>query len=129
MSYLFLLGRILYGGFFLLAGSRHFTQLNGMVPYAASKGVPAPKIAVLGSGLLAVLGGLSIVLGLWPRCGALLIAVFLLPVSFAMHNFWADKDPQARQLNQVQFQKNMALLGGALMLLMIPEPWVLGLGR
>jgi len=129
MDYLFLVGRVLYGGFFLVSGLNHFSQLNAMVPYAASKGVPAPKLAVLGSGLLAFLGGLSILLGLWPRAGVLLLAIFLLPVTFGMHNYWADRDPQTRQMNQVQFHKNMALLGAALMLLMIPEPWVLSLGR
>jgi uncharacterized membrane protein YphA (DoxX/SURF4 family) len=129
MDYLFLVGRVLYGGFFLVSGLNHFSQLNAMVPYAASKGVPAPKLAVLGSGLLAFLGGLSILLGLWPRAGVLLLAIFLLPVTFGMHNYWADGDPQTRQMNQVQFHKNMALLGAALMLLMIPEPWVLSLGR
>lgn len=129
MDYLFLVGRVLYGGFFLVSGLNHFSQLNAMVPYAASKGVPAPKLAVLGSGLLAFLGGLSVLLGLWPRAGVLLLAIFLLPVTFGMHNYWADGDPQTRQMNQVQFHKNMALLGAALMLLMIPEPWVLSLGR
>lgn len=129
MSYLFLLGRILYGGFFLISGIRHFRQVGAMVPYAASKGVPAPRAAILGSGLLAALGGLSILLGAWPRWGVMLIAVFLLPVSLQMHNYWADRDPQTRQMNQVQFHKNMALLGAVLMLLMIPEPWALSVGR
>lgn len=98
-----------------------------MTPYAASKGVPAPKVAVMGSGLLAILGGLSILTGAWPRCGVLLLVIFLVPITFAMHNFWADSDPQAKQMNQVQFEKNLALLGGALMLLLVPEPWVFSL--
>jgi hypothetical protein len=46
-----------------------------------------------------------------------------------MHNFWADQDQQTRQSNEIQFQKNLALLGASLMLLLIPEPWVLSLGR
>jgi hypothetical protein len=46
-----------------------------------------------------------------------------------MHNYWADTDPQMRQANEIQFHKNLALLGAALMLLAIPEPWVLSLGR
>lgn len=128
MHYLFLLGRILFGGFFLFSGFRHFARTNALAPYAASKGVPAPKLAVLGSGLIAALGGLSILLGIWPRWGALLIVLFLLPITFTMHNYWADRDPQARQMNQVQFEKNLALLGAALMLLIVPEPWVLGVG-
>lgn len=128
MEYLFLLGRILFGGFFLVNSYRHLTGASAMAPYAASKGVPAPKMAVLGSGLLLAPGGLSILLGLKPKWGVLFLALFLIPVSFAMHNYWADKDPQARQMNQIQFHKNLALLGAALMLLAIPEPWPLSLG-
>jgi putative oxidoreductase len=129
MEYLFLLGRILFGGFFLLSGYRHFTGVAAMAPYAASKRVPAPQLAVVGSGVLLALGGLSILLGMRPKWGVLCLALFLIPVSFAMHNYWADKDPQMRQNNQIQFHKNMALLGAALMLLAIPEPWALSLGR
>lgn len=127
MEYLFLLGRIIYGGFFLIAGIRHFTKVSMMAPYAASKGVPAPKVAVMGSGLLAILGGLSILTGAWPKCGVLMLAIFLVPITFAMHNFWADSDAQAKQMNKVQFEKNLALLGAALMFLLVPEPWVFSL--
>jgi len=129
MDYLFLVGRILFGGFFLLNAYRHFTGVSAMAPYAASKGVPAPRMAILGSGLLLALGGLSILLGVKPKWGVLFLALFLVPVTFTMHNFWADQDQQARQSNEIQFQKNLALLGACLMLLLIPEPWVLSLGR
>jgi uncharacterized membrane protein YphA (DoxX/SURF4 family) len=99
-----------------------------MAPHAASKGVPAPKVAIVGSGVLLLVGGLSIVLGYKPMLGILCVVLFLIPVTLTMHNYWADKDPQARQMNQVQFNKNMGLLGAALMLLAIPEPWWLSLG-
>jgi putative oxidoreductase len=97
--------------------------------YAASKHVPAPKLAVTGSGLLVFLGGLSILLGTWPHIGALLIAVFLVGVSPAMHNFWTITEPNQRMAETINFSKNMALLGAALMLMMISQPWVLGLGH
>ena len=123
MDYLFLIGRILYGGFFVFSGARHFVQVKNMSAYASSRGVPAPELGVLGSGLIAVLGGLSILLGAWPRVGVLLLVIFLIPVSLMIHNYWADKDPQARQANQVHFGKNVALLGAAFMFLAVPEPW------
>ena len=129
MDYLFLLGRILYGGFFLVNSYRHFTGVSSMAPYAASKGVPSPQLAVLGTGVLLALGGLSVLLGLQPKWGVLFLMLFLVPVSFMMHNYWADKDPQMRQNNEIQFHKNLALLGAALMLLAIPEPWPLSLGH
>ena len=99
-----------------------------MAPYAGSKGVPAPRAGILGSGVLLLLGGLSIILGVKPKLGVLCLVLFLVPVSFTMHNYWADKDPQSRQMNEIQFHKNLALLGAALMMLMISEPWWLSLG-
>ena len=128
MAYLFLAGRLLYGGFFLLAGLDHFRRVDMMTPYTASKGIPAPKLAVLVSGLVILLGGLSIVLGIRPTWGVLLLTVFLVPVTLFMHNFWAATDPQVRQLDTVNFKKNVALLGGAWMFLMLPQPWPLSLG-
>ena len=82
-----------------------------------------PQAAVLGSGLIAVLGGLSIMLGALPTVGIILLVMFLIPVSLMVHNYWADTDPAARQSNQIHFMKNVALLGGALMLSAIPGPW------
>jgi putative oxidoreductase len=127
MQYLFLAGRVLYGGFFLLAGIDHFRHVGMMAPYAASKGIPAPRLGVLGSGLLLILGGLSILLGVRPTWGVLFLTLFLLPTSFLMHNYWAATDPSVRQMDQTNFKKNIALLGAAWMLLLIPQPWPLSL--
>ena len=128
MAYLFLLGRILYGGFFILAGVNHFRNTVMMTGYAASKGIPAPRVAVLGSGVLVLLGGLSIALGFRPTWGVTFLTVFLVPTTLSMHNFWADTDPSARMNNLVNFEKNTALLGAALMFLMLPQPWLFSLG-
>jgi uncharacterized membrane protein YphA (DoxX/SURF4 family) len=125
VPYIFLAGRILYGGFFALAGFDHFRRVALMVPYTASKGVPAPKLAILGSGALIMLAGLSIVLGYRPSWAVLLLTVFLLPVTFLMHNFWAASNPQVQQIDRVNFKKNVALLGAAWMLLAVPQPWPL----
>jgi uncharacterized membrane protein YphA (DoxX/SURF4 family) len=129
MKMLFLIGRILFGGYFLYSGIHHFSQLSMLSQYAASKNLPAPKLAVAGSGLLVFLGGLSILLGIWPHIGALLIVVFLAGVSPAMHNFWTITEPSQRMAETINFSKNVALLGAALMLLIISEPWVLSLGH
>lgn len=128
MHYLFLAGRVLYGGFFLLAGIDHFRHVSMMTPYAASKGIAAPRWGVLGSGTLIVLGGLSILLGVRPTWGVLLLTAFLLPTSFLMHNYWAATDPSARLMDSTNFKKNIALLGAAWMLLLIPQPWPWSLG-
>jgi uncharacterized membrane protein YphA (DoxX/SURF4 family) len=87
------------------------------------KGVPLPSVAIAITGVLLLLGGLSILLGLYPLVGSVLLVVFLLPVSLMMHNFWKVQDPQMKAAEKVNFIKNMALLGGVLMLLALPTPW------
>jgi putative oxidoreductase len=127
MEYLFLVGRILFGGFFILAGFDHFSHVDMMTPYARSKGVSAARVGVLGSGVVLVLGGLSILLGVRPTWGVAFLTAFLLPTSFMMHNYWAATDPSVRQSELITFKKNIALLGAAWMLLLIPQPWPLSL--
>jgi len=46
----------------------------------------------------------------------LLLAAFLLATTFVMHAYWKESDPQAKQMQQVQFNKNISLLDGALLL-------------
>ena len=121
----FLIGRVIVGGFFLMNGFNHFAQLNMMTGYAKSKGVPAPALAVGGSGVLLLLGGLSLLLGYHPTIGATLLVIFLLGVSFGIHNFWTVQDPQAKQGEMVNFLKNMAILGLLLMTVAIPRPWLM----
>jgi len=128
MSYLFFAGRVLYGGFFLLAGIDHFRYVNMLAPYAGAKGIPAPRLAVLFSGSLLILGGLSVLLGVRPSWGIVLLTVFLIPTSLLMHNYWAATDPSVRQMDLTNFKKNIALLGAAWMLLFLPQPWPVSLG-
>lgn len=128
MEILFVLGRILFGGFFVISGIRHFQHLPMMASFTGQKGMPAPKLAVIVSGLLILLGGLSILLGIRPTWGVLAVTLFMVPVTLIMHNYWADTDPFAKQMNQVNFLKNVGLLGGAWMLVMIPQPWPMSLG-
>ena len=128
MEIAFLIGRIVLGVYYLFNALNHFRNLNMMAGYAGSKGVPAPKLAVAGTGVLLLLGGLSILLGVQPTIGAILIVVFLVPVAFMMHNFWAVQDPQMKMMEMVNFMKNLALAASALMFLAIPQPWPFSLG-
>lgn len=124
----FLLGRLVVGGFYLFNASNHFLSLEMQTDYARSKGVPAPKASVVVGGVLLLIGGLSILLGLWPTVGVLALLVFFLPVTFMMHAFWQEEDPEAQQNEMINFMKNMALMGSALMFLAIPQPWPLSVG-
>jgi len=111
------LGRILFGGYFIVGGYNHFANLNTMAGYTHSKGVPAAKIAVAGSGLLLFIGGISMLFDVYPLVGLIALFLFLVPVTFSMHAFWRIQDPMARMGERVNFMKNLALLGGTLILL------------
>jgi putative oxidoreductase len=111
-----LIGRILFAGLFLASSFGHLTQSEAMAGYAGSKGVPQPKLAVLGSGVLMLVGILMILFGVWADLGALLIVLFLVPTAVLMHAFWRETDGQARQQEQVQFLKDIALAGAALLM-------------
>lgn len=127
MIYLFLLGRVLLGGYFIMSGANHFKHLKMLTGYAQSKGVPMPREAVLLTGLMLLLGGLGILLGVKVACSVLLLSVFLVITTFIMHQFWKISDHMDRIGEEINFKKNMALLGALLMLLAIPLPWAMSL--
>src|SRR5579862_5964315 len=117
------LGRLLFTVIFVLSGPRHF--MSQTIAYAAAQGVPLASIAVPLSGVLALLGGLSVLFGYRAKIGAWLIVLFLIAVT-PMHNFWAVKDPMMAQMQMVMFMKNLSMLGGALLITQLGSgPWSL----
>ncbi len=116
MEWLVLIGRILYSMIFVLFGLNHFFKLSDMAGYAASQGVPAPTVATIITGIMLVLGGLSVLLGYKARIGSLLLVIFLIPTAFIMHNFWSFNDPMMASNQMAHFMKNLALAGSALLI-------------
>jgi putative oxidoreductase len=114
MKYLVLLGRFFYSLIFLLSIANHFS--SSTIEYAAGKGVPMASIIVPVAGIIAFAGGLSILLGYKAKWGAWLIVIFLIPVTLMIHNFWTITDPMMRQMQQVNFMKNISMLGAALLI-------------
>ncbi|OGI82564.1 DoxX family protein [Candidatus Nomurabacteria bacterium RIFCSPLOWO2_02_FULL_44_12] len=127
MIYIFLLGRVLLGGYFIMNGYNHIKNLTMLTGYAQSKGVPMPKLAVFFTGLLLLLGGAGVLLGVYVECAVLFLSIFLVGVTFQMHQYWKVSDPMQRMGERVNFYKNLGLLGGVLMLLAIPTPWAMSL--
>jgi putative oxidoreductase len=123
-----LLGRLLFALIFILSGPRHF--LSQTIAYAGSQGVPLAALAVPFSGVLAFLGGLSILFGYRAKLGAWLIVLFLAGITPMMHKFWAATDPTTYQLQFVMFMKNISMLGGALLITQLGSgPWSLDARR
>lgn len=124
------LGRLLFSALFLRSAYNHFTKVKMMAGYAQSVGhVPAPEAAVVGTGVMLLLGGLSMLLGFHPRIGAALLVAFLLPAAFIMHAYWKIQDPMQRAGDAAQFWKDIALAGASLYILADPHwpwPWAIG---
>jgi len=118
------LGRLFFVLVFLMSGPRHF--MSQTIAYAASQGVPMASIAVPFSGLLACLGGLSVLVGYRAKIGAWLIVLFLVCITPMMHKFWAISDPMMQQIQMIMFMKNLSMLGGALLITQFGAgPWSL----
>lgn len=114
MDVVLLIGRILFGLLFLGSAFGHLTQTDAMAGYATSRGVPMARLMTLVSGVMLVIGALMVILGLWGDLGALLLVLFLVPTAFLMHGFWGETDAQAKQMEMVQFNKDIALAGASL---------------
>lgn len=118
-----IIGQVLFGAYWINAGFGHLKNSTMLSGYAASKKIPAPKVAVIGTGILLVLAGLGVILGVYVTYSLIGIIIFLIPTSIMMHNFWADTDPNAKMSNQINFFKNLALFSAALILLSLAGNW------
>lgn len=117
MDVVFLAGRILFALIFLNSGLRgHLLEAKGSIAYAKSQNAPAPELLVPLSGVAILAGGLLVALGVWADLGALICAAFLLAMNVTMHAFWRFDDPQMRANQFAHFMKNLAVVGGALVI-------------
>jgi putative oxidoreductase len=113
--YLVPIGRLLFAAIFLLSVPSHFSQAT--YDHAAQAGLPMANVLVPLSGLLELVGALSLLLGYHARIGALLLALFLVPVTLVIHKFWGISEPMQAQMQQIHFMKNVALLGATFVLM------------
>ncbi len=127
MKLVFLIGRILFVAIFVSSGlTGHLLKHKLYAGFAAAAGVPLPEILAPLSGLLAVVGGLMLLLGIKPKAGAWILFIFLVPVTLYMHRFWGLSDPHLAQMQQAHFMKNVALIGATLMFQLI-DRWPLSI--
>lgn len=119
MDVALLVGRILFGGFFVMGGVMHFMKMKDMTEMTRMRGVPMPGLAVIGTGIVVLLAGLGVVFGVYQSVSLLAIAAFLVVITPIMHPFWSDTDPMMKMVNMQMFLKNMALLGASLALYVV----------
>ncbi len=108
-------GRILFAVYFIMSGANHLLRGKGMTGYVQSKGVPAPALAIVVTGVMLLAGGLSILLRYHSTLGAGLLVAFLVPTAVIMHNYWVESDPMMRANQMAHFWKNLTLSGAAIL--------------
>ncbi len=109
-SYLPLIARVLLGVIFVLSGFNKITGFEGTQQYMASYGMPLTAVLLVGAIVLEVAGGLSVILGLWARAGAVALVLFLIPATLIFHTDFSD------QTQMIMFLKNLSIMGGLLLL-------------
>ena len=108
-----LVARILLSLMFIYSGFGKITGFEGTVGYIASKGLPLPQLMAIVAILCELGGGVLLLIGYKARWAALAIFVFLIPTTLIFHNFWASP-PAEYQMQQINFMKNLAIMGGML---------------
>ncbi|HEX5404900.1 MAG TPA: DoxX family protein [Pseudonocardiaceae bacterium] len=117
MDIVILVGRILFGAVFFGGALGHFTNTAAMSAYTESMGLRPGRLFVIASGLWQLAGAALVVLGVWADLGALMLAVFVVSAAVTMHRFWSAGDAETKMTEQIHFNKDISLAGGALILL------------
>ncbi|HKV04059.1 MAG TPA: DoxX family protein [Candidatus Acidoferrales bacterium] len=110
-----LIGRVLISQIFILSGINKIVNFSMMLGYVNSAHLPLPKIALGCAAAIEILGGLAVLTGFHTKLASWILFLFLIPTTFLFHNFWAMLGAE-RMDNMGHFQKNLAIMGGLLIL-------------
>jgi putative oxidoreductase len=110
-----LLGRVLIGALFVVAGARKLMGIAGTAAYFAKLGFPAPEVMAYLAILIEIGGGLLFIIGWRTRLVAWLLVVFTVIATGMAHRFWEFTDPGQYNAQLNNFLKNIAVIGGLLM--------------
>lgn len=109
----FLLGRLLFGGILAFAAIDNLRDLEGMIEYGKAKNAPQPEVTVPFGSAALLFGSIGIVFWRFPKLAITGVLAFLVPTTPLMHDFW-NMEGEQRDIEQIQFLKNLGLIGGAL---------------
>ena len=128
MALFTLLGRALLTVVFFVSVPSHFGPTD--LKYAVAAGVPFASLVVPATGILALIGSISVLLGYRAKLGGWLLVLFLAPVTLVMHKFWGLDNAMMAQLQQGFFIRNVSIIGGALLISQFGAgPWSLDARR
>lgn len=107
-----LIGRVAFASLFLPSGLSKAINVQAFIYSIDGRGVPfAPVLAPLGAAV-EFLGGLALLLGVQVRVASVLLLVFTVLATLIAHRFWEFAPGAARQIQQISFFKNVAIVGG-----------------
>jgi putative oxidoreductase len=94
---LIIIGRVVFGAFFLIAGIRNFLHFGERTELKTNYGWPLPSVLLAVGFAVQVVGGLSLILGMWTAWGAIALIVFLALATPLYHNLFLfsgkERDP------------------------------------
>ena len=111
-----LLGRVLLASIFVYSGFGKITDFQGTAGYISGAGLPMPQVLAVGSIIVEFIGGLALLIGFRARWAALAFVLFLIIITPVFHNFWSGP-PAEMMSQQINFIKNIAIIGGMLMVM------------
>lgn len=117
MSLFRTLGHASLASMFIFGGTHAFSEPGGRVQKVEAAGIPQPRQATILNGAVMTIAGTTLAFGILPKLSALTLIGTLIPTTYIGHAFWAEESPQARAMQLTQFYKNVAMLGGLLLVL------------
>lgn len=112
-NFMMLLGRVLISLIFIFASADKLIHFSNTAAFVATKGVPYSSLLLIVAGIAEALGSLMILFGWKTRLGALIVFLFIIPVTGIIHNFWILTGENA-QIQTLMFMKNLSIMGGLL---------------
>jgi putative oxidoreductase len=112
-----LVGRLLIAAIFLMSGMNKLGAFTATAAMMSSVGLPMADLLLVVTIVIELAGGALLVLGWNTRAAALILFLFMIPVTAVFHNPWAAADAAAAQQQMIHFLKNLAIMGGLLNLL------------
>ena len=110
-NYLSLLARIFLSAIFIWSGINKIINPVASQENMSAHGMPLTSIFLAAAIALEILGGLSVLLGIKTRWGAAMLIIFLIPATLIFHTNFST------EIEQAMFLKNLAMLGGLLMVI------------
>ncbi|HKU28427.1 MAG TPA: DoxX family protein [Candidatus Sulfotelmatobacter sp.] len=110
-----LIGRFLMTYIFATSGIAKIFDWSGNIAYMGTRHLPFTPFLLAAALVIEVVGSLCLITGFWARWAAAILFVYLLLVTVLFHNYWAFSGMSAG-MQETHFRKNLAIMGGLLML-------------